>query len=400
MSAIYGQDPLSPFARTPGTADSHLWSPRLKPRWGEYDVITDDGRDCRVSDGLSRFRSNFDCCHQAEVTGSHDPIDTFGCNRLPKPLEADYSGMVTPQKTDRHVVCEPHVDVFPLHDPERKDQYGEYVLPSSTRAAIDSTHSKLYCSSSYRSTYPGGVTSDCDQNQTLYNDYEVPDDYQSVVYPVNYGQDSFERQGACSHMMDNFGINPPEFMRDNTNYIESSYEPSFYSPMATQRRMDYCTYNANQNFHDRLVQDVYRYRLPSSLHYCGAFESDQIVPDVTCFEEEKQENEEIDYGSSKFLRPAIPPTLIRDMVDLKMEMELAKKSQSLPEIRLPNRRPLPSVDNWTEWPHQPKLNLTQKSETQKRFNITHPKTTPDLRDFNVYSKRVYFNGFNSSAFRG
>ncbi|XP_069127538.1 uncharacterized protein [Argopecten irradians] len=390
MSAIYGQDPLSPFARSPGCADNHLWSPRLKPRWGEYDVITHDG--------LSRFKSNFDCCHQGEVRGSHDPIDTFCCNRLPKPLEADYTGMVTPKKTDRHVACDPQVDVFPLHDRTRKDENGEYVLPSSTRAAIESTHNKLYCSSSYQSTFQGGATSVCCPEQTLCDDQEVPEGYYPTEYPVFCCQDPYDKQGPCNEMVDNLAYVPSECNYDASNITESGYEPSFFSPMAYQRR---ALSDANQNFHDRLVQDVYHYRLPSSLHYPEGFEEyDQLVPCTMDVQEKEQEQADIPHPTSKFLRPVIPPTLIRDMVDLKMEMDLAKKVQSLPEIETPSRKQLPSIEEWTEWPHKPKVSRPQRSETQKRFNIYHPTTIPDLRDFKVYSKRVYFNGFNSSAFRG
>ncbi|XP_060067529.1 uncharacterized protein LOC132547746 [Ylistrum balloti] len=396
MSAIYGQDPLSPFARPPGTVDNQLWSPRLKPRWGEYDVISKDGRDCRVSDGLSRFRSNFDCCHQAEVVGSHDPIDTFGCHRLPKPLEADHSGMVAPHKTDRHVTCDPQVDVFPLHDRERKDQNGEYVLHSTTRSAIESTHSKLYCTSRYSSMYPG------DPSPAMYQEQEVPDVYEPMAHPACLVQDPYEGQdnGVYSSAMNDFCDIPVGSCGDTANYVDSSYEPSFFSPKASQRRTRESACNENQNFHDLLIQDVYRYRLPSILHYPGGFESDQTVPDVMSYEEEKQKDGDISYGCSKFLRPAIPSTLIRDMADLKMEMELSKQTQMLPERKFSNQRPLPSIDSWTQWPHQPNLNLAEKSETQKRFNITHPETKPDPRDFDVYSKRVFFNGFNSSAFRG
>ncbi|OWF37622.1 uncharacterized protein LOC110467176 [Mizuhopecten yessoensis] len=402
MSAIYGQDPLSQFARTPGTADNQSWSPRQNSRWGEYDVLNEDGRDCRLSDGLLGFRSNFDCCHQAEVAGSHNPIDTFGNHRLPKPLEADYSGMETPRKTDRHVVCDPHVDVFPLHNPERKDENGDHVLPPSTRSAIEDTHRKLYCSSRYSSMYPVDVTSESDVNQTMCLDCVVPDESQPMSCPVFFIQPPCDRHsdGACSHVMDKFGSAPPEVLREADNDRESIYEPSFFSPMSLKRKMFDGEYDANQNFHNHLIQDVYRYRLPSIFHYTEGFESDQTVPDTMNHEVEKKDNEDITDGCSRFLRPAIPPTLIRDMVDLKMEMELAKRTQTLPENKLSNQRPLPSIDSWTEWPHEPKLSLPQKSRTQKRFNIEHPKTIPDLRDFKVYSKRVNFNGFNSSVFRG
>lgn len=211
------------------------------------------------------------------------------------------------------------------------------------------------------------MTSETDPEQPVYHDYKLPFGYEdqkpcpvfSIQSQTNHRTDTF-------NYMDTYGAAPPELAREAAYSREYDYESPLFSPRVDQMMYKYA-YNLNQNYDDRLVPDVYHYRLPSDLHYPEEYYPDQMVPVMPGNEEEETNDDDTSGVNSRFFRPAISPVLHQDMLDLKMEMQLAKQKDVLPDQRPSvSQIPLPTIDSWTNWPHSPRLTLPQKSDTQKR----------------------------------
>ncbi|XP_061195781.1 uncharacterized protein LOC133204010 [Saccostrea echinata] len=387
---------------------------RNSPRWGEYEVM-ENGKDLRKSDGLSRFRNNFDCCHQVPVEGYSS--EKFDGHMIPKPTDVDCS-VVGDTKTYRtsSKAREATFEVFPQNVTSRTDEEGKFVLEEPTREAIDQMQRKIYCSSGYNSVYPETAGTDNLANSRSVCEARKPkrvrfaddigynlevkltprQDYEAIIDPENWPR--FENEADPS--------GPEAFCAyfgntDNSKPGVSSYEYPYTVPIPPKNLLDGSRIKAtdmdkNQNYHF-LTSAIYNYQLPSALH-----NEDLSIIDLD-FPTDKEKVKKVTHSIKKHERPLIPTKLVSEMKTVKEEMNMMEaKVPGIPRtIPLWSRSDLPcTINQWLDSAASEKLTLAGQSDLQKRYHEDHQESIPDLRNNKRYSKKVFFDGFNSSAYRG
>lgn len=200
-------------------------------------------------------------------------------------------------------------------------------MQDTTRTSLDKAHKKLYCTPRYGVVFTGRPLPG--PETVPYSGYDV--DFQENVDDI------------------------------------SPWETSLYSLSNHYTRIPRRTYsfgNKTQNNYTELIPSVYKYRLPSTLHYSDDFLLDDILPEP---EVDTTEEEPAPPCLSRFSRPAIASDLLRKMEDLKVEMaEAKKKTQCYSVPYSGEQKSQPTCDCWINTSDPSKLALANKSDTQRR----------------------------------
>ncbi|KAK3096484.1 hypothetical protein FSP39_000603 [Pinctada imbricata] len=297
-------------------------------------------------------------------------------------------------------------EVFPRHDSYRTDKQGDFALCRSTRDAIGKFHRKLYCTPRYGLMYPEQSSDSCplpettplydvcgvkrvrfadDQGYNLETRPPPRDDWEQIANMAKWPKLGGDDGTSVNNSYENRQI----FLLGSPDQDQKAEDSKDTKHEANKKEMD-----VNQNFHD-LIPSIYNYKLPAALHQSDVPFSQDEVHEVPMVHES--------VSIRTFPRPTFPVSLLAKIRDATEEISLMNQ-----EVRpIPTTIPpgctsdLPNyVDQWSNSSVLEKQKLSNKTCSQRRYHMDHPEVLPDLRDHVTYSKRVFFDGFNSSAYRG